>query len=154
MARTKRGKARAAGYRSGFELEIRDYLQRHGVGFEYEKETYQILVPATPGHLCECGAKGKSIQRKTKYTPDFTLANGLVVEAKGQFTPANRKTILAFTNQYPAIPFRMVFQRDNPLKRGAKSRYTDWCEQHGIQYSIGSIPLDWAEETFDNDTTD
>jgi hypothetical protein len=124
----KRRRARAAGYRSGFEQTVAEQAKADGLKLAYEAERIQYT------------GKPRS------YTPDFKLKNGIFVETKGRFTSADRSKHLRIKEQRPDVEVRFVFQVNNPLYKGSKKRYSDWCEQYGFVYAIGSIPKEWANE--------
>ena len=65
------------GYRSGLEEDISKQLRKLKIKFEYESTKLPYLVPA--------------ISRI--YTPDFILANGIVLETKGRWLLEDRKKI-------------------------------------------------------------
>lgn len=85
-----------------------------------------------------------------KYIPDFRLANGIYVEAKGWFKDEDCRKMRLLKAQYPDKEFRMLFQR---LKGKVQSkRYTnvEWCERYGFKYCEGRVPEAWVlEETLD-----
>jgi hypothetical protein len=119
--------------RSVFEVDVIRDLLEGGVLFEYESTHLEYTV-------------------KHRYTPDLVLcrpggynfAVGFFVEVKGKFTPADRTKTLAVLAANPGMDLRFLFQRDNKLNPKSKTRYSDWCEKHGIQYSIGRrIPSEW-----------
>ena len=124
----KRRDAKAAGFRSGFEQEVAGLAKDQGVKLEYESE--RIEYTGKPRH----------------YTPDFRLRNGIFVETKGRFTASDRTKHLRIKEQRPDVEVRFVFQANNFLYTGSKKRYSDWCEQYGFVYAIGSIPKEWQNE--------
>lgn len=143
MSRRRR---KSPALRSGFEDRIAANLKAKGVAYKYEAKTFDIEVPKRmPRGTCTaCG--GKSFIQVQKYTPDFFLSNGVVIEAKGRLTPANRTKYKAFVEQYPKVKFRLLFQRDNPISKVSKTKYSDWCKANGIEYSIGEeVPGDWTK---------
>ena len=86
--------------------------------------------------------------KQRKYTPDFILKNGIVIETKGRFVAADRMKHLfikeIWGNKYD---IRFVFNNPNAkLYKGAKSTYGQWCDKHGFQYAKGKIPQAWFEE--------
>ena len=142
MARRKRP---APKRRSGFEDRVEASLKAKGVRYKYEPKTYEVWVEtAVRGAVCrECGHT--KFKKKQTYTPDFVLSNGVHIEAKGRLTVDNRRKYLAFVEQYPGIKFRLLFQRDNPITKGSKTKYSDWCTKNGIEYSIGEeVPDEWT----------
>ena len=115
-----------AGFRSGFEMSVASNLTQEGVEYEYENKRIKYTVDRT-------------------YTPDFELPNGIILEAKGRFTGADRSKHLKVRAQHPELDIRFVFQVDNEYGTVGK-RYSDWCEQHGFQYCIVNIPGEWLYE--------
>lgn len=113
-------------YRSGLEERVAETLDTIGVIYEYES----TRVPYT----LQC-----------QYSPDFVLANGIHLEAKGYFSSKDRRKMLAVIKDNPDLDIRMVFQKPyQKLYKGSKSTYASWCEKHGIQYcSYFDIPVEW-----------
>lgn len=122
-----------AGYRSGLEEDTAAYLKKKKVKFTYEKE------------------KIKWVDLKVRtYTPDFVLANGIIVETKGRFISVDRRKHKEIKKQFPELDIRFVFNNSRAkLYKGAKSSYGDWCEKHGFKYADKVIPDEWLEETED-----
>ena len=56
------------GYRSGLEVDTAQWLEARGIDGQYEKMVIIYTVP-TKTH---------------RYTPDFTLPNGIIIETKGK----------------------------------------------------------------------
>lgn len=140
-ARSKpRRAAKAVGLRSGFELEVRQALDEAGVEYEYEAETYTWQEKIPRAKCPNCGEAGYAAR---KYTPDFFLANGVILEAKGRFTAKDRKIALAMKEQ--GIEIRYVFQYDNKLSKVSGTRYTDWCEKNGLLSCVREIPEEWVD---------
>ena len=119
------------GYRSGLESKVSQQLKEAGVDFEYESLKIEYEV-----------------NEVRKYTPDFRiLSNGIIVETKGRFLPADRKKHLLIQKQRPELDIRFVFTNSNAkLNKGAKSTYADWCRKHGFLYSDKLIPEEWLNE--------
>jgi hypothetical protein len=118
--------------RSGFEKKVAKCLEKKKVQFEYEKERLPYLVPTI---------------RKV-YTPDFLLPNGIVIEAKGNFDRASRKKMALVLEQHKDRDIRMLFMRDNPINKGSKTKYSDWCKERGIKFhisSLGEVPDEWLK---------
>ena len=119
------------GYRSGLEDKVSKQLQESGVSFEYETLKIQYEVNET-----------------RRYTPDFILPNGIIIETKGRFVAADRKKHLLVQQQHPALDIRFVFSNSRAkLSKGAKSSYGEWCEKHGFLYADKEIPQEWLNET-------
>lgn len=124
----KRRDAKAAGFRSGFEQDVATQATAEGISYKYESVV--IRYQGAP----------------RRYKPDFKLKNGIIVECKGRFTPADRTKHLLIQEQHPDLDIRFVFQADNKLSPASETRYSEWCEQHGFQYAFGAIPKEWASE--------
>lgn len=122
-----------AGYRSGLEEDTAAYLKKKKVKFTYEKE------------------KIKWVDLKVRtYTPDFVLANGIIVETKGRFISVDRRKHKEIKKQFPELDIRFVFANSRAkLYKGAKSSYGDWCKKNGFKYADKVIPDEWLEETED-----
>ena len=108
------------------------HLKEKKVAFGYENETLSYIIP----------------ESKHKYTPDFTLPNGVVVEAKGRFTPADRKKMSLVKEQNPERDIRLIFMVDNTLSKASKTTYTDWATKRGFISCVsrsGEIPKEWFE---------
>lgn len=118
------------GYRSGLENLVRDSLKGRKCNAKYEcmKIEWEDL-------------------KYRKYTPDFLLPNGIIIETKGRFTPADRMKHIAIKKQHPNLDIRFVFSNSNAkLRKGAKTTYGDWCEKHGFLYADKDVPQEWIEE--------
>ena len=119
------------GYRSGLESKVSAQLSEAGVDFEYE--TFKIEY---------------QVNETRKYTPDFRLPNGIIVETKGRFVAADRKKHLLVQQQHPDLDIRFVFTNSKAkLNKGAKSTYADWCQKHGFLFADKTIPEEWLNET-------
>jgi hypothetical protein len=127
--------SRAAGYkhgfRSGLEEKIHASLQGRGVPCEYEPFAIGYITPAKPH----------------KYTPDFVLPNGIIIETKGRFLTADRMKHLLVRQQHPELDIRFVFT--NSRARISKNSHTTlgaWCEKHGFKYADKDVPQEWLVE--------
>jgi hypothetical protein len=121
-----RALALAKGFRSGLEDAVAASLNKRGIpDYTYEKHTVRYLVPS----------------RMARYTPDFVLPNGIVVETKGQWTPADRQKIELVVRQFPELELRMVFSNPNAkIQKASKTTYAMVCEKIGIPYAAKDIP--------------
>ena len=130
--KSARHAAEALGFRSGLEEANAKHLERaaHPVLFETFKIKYAI---PTSWHT---------------YTPDFRLANGIIVETKGRWLMADRAKMLFVKMQYPDLDIRMVFSRGKtPISAGAKTTCAEWATKHGFPFAEKLIPLAWLKET-------
>ena len=123
----RRKDAISQGYRSGLELDVAEALERDGCT-DFEYETWVI-----------------EYDRPQQYKPDFILPNGIIIEAKGRFESKDRTKHLLVREQHPDLDIRFVFAQDNPLNKGSKSRYSDWCQKHGFQYAFLKVPKEWLK---------
>lgn len=118
-------------YRSGLEEEAAAFLKTRQKKVEYEKLKIEW----------------EDLKYRT-YTPDFELDNGIIIETKGIFSPADRRKHLEIQKQHPKLDIRFVFSNANAkLYKGAKSRYCDWCEQKGFKWAHRVIPEGWLLES-------
>lgn len=120
---------KAGAYRSSLEKLIQQQLADAGITAQYEPGRIEYV--AAPKH----------------YTPDFVLPNGIVIETKGYFLPADRTKHIAIKQQHPDIDLRFVFQ--NPathLSKTSRTTYADWCRKNGFLYASKRIPEEWLNE--------
>ena len=133
-------------YRSMYEDNIASWMEANGIKFTYETYSYQYEAPVRKNRS-KCGECGsKNLVFDGWYTPDFFVGSRLIVEAKGRFTAADRRKIKAARDSVPELKEKLVmmFMTDNKLNRSAKQRYSDWCKQEGIDYTIGTeLKEDW-----------
>ena len=88
-----------------------------------------------------------AVMRHRYYKPDFILNNGIIIEAKGWLRPSDRTKHLLIQAQYPDLDIRFLFQNaNNLLRKGSKTRYSDWCAKHGFLYAHQEIPKEWLTE--------
>lgn len=83
-----------------------------------------------------------------KYTPDFLLDNGIIIESKGFFDAEDRRKHLCVREQHPELDIRFVF--DNALaklNKGSTTTYADWCDANGFKWSHKVIPQEWIDES-------
>jgi len=134
MAR-KKSNARAIaikhGYRSGFEHKVSEQLTESKIKFGYEVTQIQYVKPQT----------------NHKYTVDFTLPNGILIETKGRWVLEDRKKHLLIKDQHPQLDIRLVFQNPNgKIRKGSKTTYADFCTKHNILWAEKEVPMAWIGE--------
>lgn len=132
MAKTTRksalGTAKKLGFRSGLEEKVAKQLTEAGVAYEYETTKIKYVVP-------------ESVH---KYTPDFVLPNGIIVETKGRFVVADRKKHLLIQKQRPDLDIRFVFSNSKTkISKGSKTSYADWCDKNNFIFADKEIPEEW-----------
>ena len=113
-------------FRSGLEQRIADDLTNQKCKFKYEplSVTYTIT---------------------SKYTPDFVLDNGIVIEAKGFFRYKDQRKHRAVREAHPELDLRFVFSNINQRVQGSKLANARWCEKYNFKYAQESIPIEWIE---------
>lgn len=121
-------------YRSFFEVDIakdiarlrRKMKKKFKVGYESDTFTYTLY---------------------RNYTPDFKIeredGSVIYVEAKGVLDREAKAKMLAARDEHPEVTFVFLFQRDNPVHKGSKMRYSDWCRKNSFDYSIGEVKEEW-----------
>ncbi|PDT45365.1 endodeoxyribonuclease [Sinorhizobium fredii] len=122
------------GFRSGLEDINARFLTEWRVEVRYEEYDMTYLKPA----------------KISKYTPDFILPNGIVVETKGRFLTEDRHKHILIKEQYPQLDLRFVFSNPNTrISKQSKTTYAIWCQSHGFQYAAKVIPQEWLAEPND-----
>ena len=116
-------------YRSYFESLVGAKLAEDGSIVRYETERVRyVKAPAI-------------------YTPDFLLPNGIMIECKGWFKPADRAKHLLIRKHNPTLDIRFVFENSqNKLSKSSKTTYAKWCSVHAFKYADKRVPLAWLEE--------
>ena len=118
------------GYRSGFENKVASALSEQSISFEYEVTQIEYIKPQT----------------NHKYTVDFTLPNGILIETKGRWTTEDRKKHLLIKKQHPELDIRIVFQNaSTKIRKGSKTTYGDFCDKNGIIWAEKNIPESWLK---------
>ena len=115
--------------RSGFEDRVEKFLKSKKVKYKYEPFAIKYTVP----------------ERIARYTPDFVLDNGVIVECKGLWDAASRKRMALVVAQNPSKDIRMLFMRDNFIRKGSETTYSMWATKNNIPFAIGTIPKNWYE---------
>lgn len=119
------------GFRSGLEEKIAESLTSKGVGFTFEELTLPFVEPAKP----------------RKYTPDFLLDNGVIIESKGRFLTEDRQKHLLIKAQHPELDIRFVFSNSRgKINKRSATTYADWCIKNGFKYADKDIPDEWLRE--------
>ena len=119
------------GFRSGLEESIAEDLTSKGVGFSFEELVIPYIKPEKPA----------------KYTPDFVLENGIIIESKGRFLTEDRQKHLLVQKQHPEFDIRFVFSNSKTkISKRSKTTYADWCDKHGFKYADKEIPDAWLKE--------
>ena len=128
-----RQKAIKEGYRSGFESKVAQQISKYKIDPKkiYECTTVPFTVP----------------EKKRTYLVDFTLPNGILVEAKGRWTTEDRAKHLLIKKQHPELDIRIVFMSGKTkIRKGSPTTYGMWCDKHGIPWAEKTIPTSWFSE--------
>lgn len=132
-------------FRSGYEKTLRKKLDDQGVVYTYEPFSIEWRRTISKG-ICASCTNGDVYQR-CSYTPDFVLANGVWIEAKGYLDGPDRTKLKAIKQQHPEIDLRLVFQRDNVIKGTKnKTRYSQWADRNGFKWAIKEVPESWLSQ--------
>ena len=119
------------GYRSGLEEKIAQDLLEAGVDFKYEEHPIKYTKP----------------EKAARYTPDFILPNGIIIETKGRFLTPDRQKMILVKKQHPDLDIRFVFSRSaQRIGKKSKTSYGMWCEKNGFPFADVSIPKAWLAE--------
>lgn len=118
------------GYRSGLEADLQRQLRAAGQPVIYE----QMFIPYEVHKAC-------------KYTPDFILPNGIIIESKGRFVTQDRQKHLMIQKQFPDLDIRFVFSRSaSRISKTSKTTYAKWCQTKGFLFADAVIPEAWLNE--------
>lgn len=130
MIRKNRSTDLLHGFRSGLEDKVSTQLIEEGVPVKYEEMKISYFKP----------------ESTHKYTPDFELPNGIIIETKGRFMLADRKKHLLIQQQHPELDIRFVFSNSqSKLSKGSKTTYAYWCTKHGFEFADRLIPRAWLK---------
>lgn len=122
------------GWRSGLEERVGKFLKDRNIDYKYEELVIKYEIP----------------KRNAKYTPDFVLPNGIIVETKGRFVVADRQKHLFIKAQHPELDIRFVFSNSKAkISKTSQTTYAMWCEQHSFKYADKEIPMEWINERTD-----
>lgn len=106
-------------------------LKAAGVPAVYEGYVLRYLKPA----------------KEHRYTPDFILPNGIVIETKGRFVTADRQKHLHVKACHPDLDIRFVFSNPNTrIGKKSNTTYAMWCDKHGFKYAAKLVPKEWLKE--------
>jgi hypothetical protein len=123
----------ARGYRSGLEEAVADDLRARGEPALFEKQHGLVIRYV--------------VDAESRYTPDFVLRNGVIVETKGRFLASDRTKHLRIKRQHPQYDIRFVFERPNArLSKTSTTTYAEWCDKHGFLWAAKRVPDSWLEE--------
>lgn len=107
--------------RSGLESKALGLLEKHQIDYAYEPKESKLkyIIP----------------ESTHTYLPDVVI-DGIIYELKGLWEATDRKKMLCVRDCNPNQKIVMVFQRNNPINKGSKTRYSDWCDKHGLEWMM------------------
>lgn len=114
---------------------------------KYRSTLEKRLVPP----LLEIGAQYEKHALKYpkedgRYLLDTALPNGIAIEFKGWFRPAERTKMLAVKRAHPELDIRLVFERpQNTLSKASKTTYAAWATKHGFEWADNHVPKFWLD---------
>lgn len=126
-----RKRGMAEGYRSGLEERVAADLAKAGIEAEYEAHQIYFLPPV----------------KQRRYTPDFILPNGIIIETKGRFVTADRTKHRFIREEHPDLDIRFVFSNPNAkIGKASATSYGAWCVRYGFLFAKLTIPQSWIDE--------
>lgn len=119
------------GFRSGLEEAVAEDLTGQGIKFTFEELVIPYVKP----------------ERPAKYTPDFVLENGIIIETKGRFLTEDRQKHLLIQKQHPLLDIRFIFSNSrSKISKRSSTTYAMWCEKHGFLFADKEVPEAWLSE--------
>lgn len=110
-------------FKSKFERTFYDHVTKLGIKVQYEADTLKYTLDCL-------------------YKPDWKVDDGVYWETKGKFDYVERRKILAVKEANPNTDVRLVFMRNQKLSKRSSTTYGDWCDKHGIKWSVfPNLPL-------------
>lgn len=105
--------------RSKLEMRFEQILIDNQAEYDYEVTVIPYTVP----------------ESKHKYTVDWTLLNGPLIETKGYLSDhAERTKYVLLKQQYPDLDLRFVFDNPNKLCGGTKYTHAKWADKYQIPW--------------------
>ena len=124
-------------YRSKLEVSVVKLLYdarkdlRECFEFKYESEGIPYTLP------------------ERVYVPDFLIKRSdgsiIYIEVKGYLDNEATRKMRAVKACNPDKTFVFLFAKDNPIRKGAKMKYSDWAKKNDFDYAIGEVPERWLE---------
>lgn len=106
--------------RSGLESTIIKLMDSKSIQYKYEPRELKISY---------------EVKEVRSYLPDVVIGDRYF-ELKGRFTLYDRKKMKLIVEQYPDLDITMVLQKDNPIRKGSKTKYSDWCNKNNIKWMM------------------
>lgn len=122
-------------FKSGLEGLTSDYLRTREKKFGY-KTTYET--------------EWLNYTIEGRYKPDFILTfnsgHKRYIETKGYLDYEAQRKMVAVRKANPDLDIRILFSKDNIIRKGAKTKYSDWAKKIGYPYAIKDIPIEWLTD--------
>ena len=116
-------------FKSGLEVKAWKILKKHIPRVKYEPDAIPYKQPA----------------KERKYTPDFKVANGVYIEAKGKLDLATRQKMVWFKDMHPRITIIFLFMNpDNKITKRSKTTYGMWATKEGFLWL--DFRKDWIKQ--------
>lgn len=120
------------GFRSGLEEAVAEDLTEQGIVFTFEELVIPYVKP----------------ERPAKYTPDFVLENGIIIETKGRFLTEDRQKHLLIKSQHPHLDIRFIFSNSRTkISKRSSTTYAMWCQKNGFMFADKEVPETWLLES-------
>ena len=107
--------------RSGLEKRTLELLDSYNVRYEYENKNKKLEYRKPETHH--------------KYLPDLII-DGVIYELKGYMDANTRLKMECVVRCNPNQRLVMVFMKDQPIRKGAKTTYTQWADKVGIEWMM------------------
>jgi hypothetical protein len=131
-------------FRSNFERKVAEGLTAANIEWKYEASTIPFYSSVRGGKCNAC--QSKDVAKKRRYLADFTVGT-VHLEAKGKLDSPGRTKLMDIKRSNPGIDLRLIFMRDNKLKRDSINTYSTWATINGFKWCIGpEIPINWKKE--------
>ena len=105
--------------RSKLELKFEEILKENKAEYEYEVTVIPYKVP----------------ESNHKYTVDWTLPKGILLETKGYLSDyQERHKYVLLKEQHPDLDLRFVFDNPNKLCGGTKTTHGAWATKYKFPY--------------------
>lgn len=141
----KTGRYPKSPFRSKFEQTIAEYLDERKVKYKYEPFQMEYDKPLRKNRSYCGDCYSTNLVQSGWYIPDFVLSSGLIIEAKGRFTAADRRKMLAVRECHPDETIVMLFMRDNKIHKRSTTYYSDWCMEHDYDFAFKEPKEVWLK---------
>lgn len=106
--------------RSGLESTIIKLMDSKSIQYKYEPRELKISY---------------EVKEVRSYLPDVVIGDRYF-ELKGRFTLYDRKKMKLVVEQNPDKDITIILQKDNPIRKGSETKYSDWCNKNNIKWMM------------------